>query len=140
MIFLVMQPLLVLLLLNVLVVLCLVLRNTRYKTYLYSVQFLLSVVLRPAVNEFRLKGLPRQSPETKPPTEIIPLAEEVISKLPAPTLYARVDMMLNPSTNKYEVSELEIIEPGLYLTTSDQGLALFINGILRRIGSQPERA
>jgi len=90
-----------------------------------------SVIGHPHEEDFRLRNSTRDPADTVTPKKLILLAEEAISKLPEPSLYARVDMILNPSTNKYNLSEVEVIECMLYFHTAPQGLEMFVDAIVQ---------
>ena len=50
----------------------------------------------------------------EPTAEQLAFAENVMRKIPAPTLYARVDLMLDEQ-GRLCLSELELTEPSMYL-------------------------
>lgn len=58
-------------------------------------------------------------------------ADRVASLLPTPWLFARIDGFVDPSTQRVTVSEVEMIEPHLYLTHAVGSLERFADSIAR---------
>ncbi|KAK2147921.1 hypothetical protein LSH36_529g01072 [Paralvinella palmiformis] len=101
--------------------------------YLSDEEIDFKVIGHPHEEDFRLRDSARVPADIVTPKKLILMAEEAISILPEPALYARVDMILNPSTNKYHVSEVELIDCILYFYTAPQGLEMFVDAIVRRL-------
>lgn len=55
-------------------------------------------------------------------------AARILATIPKPWLYARVDLMLNPR-GEWLLSELELIEPSLFLCQKPEALERFIEGV-----------
>lgn len=60
------------------------------------------------------------------------IAEAAVRATPSPTLYARVDVVADAEGHP-RVSELEAIEPSLYLGSDPQAAERFASAILRRV-------
>lgn len=67
--------------------------------------------------------------EAKPITpEDADLARRALATIPGPLLYARLDTMLGPAGERL-ISELELIEPSLFLLQSPPALAAFVDAV-----------
>jgi len=66
------------------------------------------------------------------------LARSVVRRAPGSPLYARVDMVRD-AQGAPMVSELEVIEPSLFLGRSPAALARFVDAIARRFHAAPEK-
>jgi len=78
-------------------------------------QFSHAVTKIPASGEFRVQEhLGGILKAFEPTAEQLAFAENVMRKIPAPTLYARVDLMLDEQ-GQLCLSELELTEPSMYL-------------------------
>lgn len=63
--------------------------------------------------------------------EILELVHDVITVCPEIPVYARVDMIRNTSTGRLCISELELIEPNLFLEHApDEGMT-FVRAVLQ---------
>ena len=60
-------------------------------------------------------------------------AERVLDTLAGPLLYARVDLVRNPSGDGFWLMELELIEPSLYLRMDPEAARRFATALDRRI-------
>ena len=65
--------------------------------------------------------------------EELDLAERTIARIGCPLLYARVDLMRDDG-GAPRVSELELIEPSLFLAQYPEAMARLVEGVLRRLG------
>jgi glutathione synthase/RimK-type ligase-like ATP-grasp enzyme len=92
-----------------------------------------SVLKKPKNADFRVQtefGGHTQS--FSPNRQLTDLAENVLTKLPHPWLYARIDVV--DWQNSPLISEVEVIEPSLYLSFDSQApqrLALAVQSELR---------
>jgi hypothetical protein len=88
-----------------------------------------AVLKRPAPGDFRVQeelgGTPR--PERPHPT-LVEQAARIVASLPVPPAYARVDGILRDGS--FLLMELELIEPALYLGTSDVAADRFAEAVL----------
>jgi len=92
-----------------------------------------AVLKRPAPGDFRVQeelgGTPR--PE-RPPPRLVEQAARIIGHLPLPPAYARVDGILREE--RFLLMELELIEPALYLGTSEGAAGRFAEAVLASLG------
>lgn len=67
-----------------------------------------------------------------PPRELVETARRIAALTPAPSLYARVDMVQPPGGEPY-LMELEVIEPSLYLSAGPHTAELLAAAVERRL-------
>ncbi len=67
----------------------------------------------------------------EPSTEMLELVHAAITGCPEAPVYARVDMIRNVATGRFCVSEVELIEPNLFLEHAPDGGAAFVHAILQ---------
>ena len=85
----------------------------------------------PTPGEFRVQpeygGIIRRC---EPPSGSEEVARAALAAAPAPALYARVDLVIG-NRGTFEVMELELIEPALWLTEAPEAASLFARSVLR---------
>ena len=85
---------------------------------------------RPAAGDFRVQAeFGGMSVADAPSHRVVAAAERVVAAAPRPWLYARVDG-IDTSTG-FVLLELEMLEPSLFLGTSDSAVQLFARAIKR---------
>lgn len=67
---------------------------------------------------------------SEPSEEMLQLVHDALAVCPEISVYARVDMIRNMATGHFCVSELELIEPNLYLEHTPDGGMAFVQAIL----------
>jgi glutathione synthase/RimK-type ligase-like ATP-grasp enzyme len=76
-----------------------------------------AVIKKPKANDFRVQEEHGGTIEpARPPATALAFAEKVLTHLPFPSIFARVDVVVHDS--QILLMELEVIEPELYLETS----------------------
>ncbi|CAF3277862.1 unnamed protein product [Rotaria socialis] len=92
-----------------------------------------AVRTKPQSNDYRIQfeydGITTTLKEISP--EMLELVHNVIVACPETPVYARVDIMRNTETGCLCVSELELIEPGLFLEHAPDGGMTFVRAILQ---------
>lgn len=92
----------------------------------------------PAPDEFRVQehfgGITRLF---QPSPAQRKLAEDILGKLPWPTLYARVDLMVDDQ-GKLCLSELELTEPSMFLAYDPEAVHRFVRAITTRLSQVPK--
>ena len=68
-----------------------------------------------------------------PPKELLSLSNEVLDALPEIPLYARLDYVQN-SQDSYEIMEVELIEPSMYLRFDNAAPRRFAEAIISQVG------
>lgn len=87
----------------------------------------------PAQHEFRVhEHLGGTTRRYQPTDEQLAFAQRVFNKLPWPTLYARVDLLLD-ETGNIRLTELELTEPSMYLAYDPDSPARFAQAIQARL-------
>lgn len=101
-------------------------------------EFSHAVSKHPAGSEFRVQEhLGGQFRTFQPSEEQLRYAHSVIQTLPWPTLYGRVDVMLDDA-GRMCLGELELTEPSMYLSHGEGSAGRFAEAIAAKLGvSQP---
>ncbi|HEV2727002.1 MAG TPA: hypothetical protein VGV34_01840 [Solirubrobacterales bacterium] len=88
---------------------------------------------RPAAGDFRVQSIwgGTAAPAQPEPSQL-ELAEQALSQLDEPPLYARVDLVKDLDGNSALI-ELELIEPNLYLTTSPDAAGRLADAVLAQL-------
>jgi glutathione synthase/RimK-type ligase-like ATP-grasp enzyme len=108
-----------------------VLEEGEYSLFYFAGEFSHAILKTPQAGEFR-----SQEERGARITSIVPearlaaAAQRAVEALPARTLYARVDLVRNDA-DAFEVMELELIEPSLYLRTHADAPTRFARAIDR---------
>lgn len=89
-----------------------------------------AVVKKPFDSDFAISGEPSTSIKATAPE--IAVAKAAVEAVPASTLYARVDL-LRDAQGEPVVSELELIEPALYLAVHGPARSVFADAIEREL-------
>ena len=91
-----------------------------YSLFFFGGELSHAVLKSPKEEDFRVQeehgGLIRR---VDPPAALVDLGHRIVESLPAPTLYARVDLARLDS-GAYALMELELIEPSLYFRTDPE--------------------
>ena len=77
-----------------------------------------------------------QSSVVEPTAEELDVAAQAIAAIPGRTLYARIDLLHDDDGNAL-ISEVEVIEPGLYLGVYEPARTLFADAIERELETFP---
>jgi glutathione synthase/RimK-type ligase-like ATP-grasp enzyme len=94
----------------------------------FNKEFSHSVIKKPKANDFRVQNDFGGSYSTAQPSEmILRQAKKIIQSINSPLLYARVDGVV--SKGKFLLMELELIEPTLFLSSSQESHARFAKTI-----------
>ena len=92
--------------------------------------------MRPEKGDFRLWAVSnRHVLRSAPASEIVELAEKAMRVLPEVPMYARVDIMYDDHTQRYLVSELELLDPCLFLLSHPGAVTTYAEEILLRLRS-----
>jgi len=103
-------------------------------------EFSHAVAKRPRAGEFRVQEHLGGIFEALLPTaKQLECAEAVMRQVSWPSLYARVDMMLDEQ-GQLRLSELEMTEPSMYLAFDEQAPERFAQAILQRLQASPALA
>ncbi len=87
-----------------------------------------AVIKRPKNGDFRVQSdFGGTVVAASPTADLIETARNILSKVPSPLLYARVDGVMEDG--RFHLMELEIIEPGLFLGQSNQAPERFARAI-----------
>ena len=87
----------------------------------------------PAKGDFRVQSIWGGTVESaEPEPQQVGAAERALSQLNEPPLYARIDLVTDPSGNPALI-ELELIEPNLYLSTTAGAADLLANAVMARL-------
>ena len=114
-----------------------ILEEGEYSLFYFSAEFSHAILKTPRAGEFR-----SQEERGARITTIVPdmrlaaTGQRAVDALPERPLYARVDLVRNDA-NDFEVMELELIEPSLYLRTHDGAPARFAQAIDRWFSNTP---
>ena len=99
----------------------------------FNGQFSHTIRRQPAANEWRANSQYKvEISAVKVTQNIIDSAQQVLQKLPAMPVYARVDGTI--IEGQFLLNELELIEPALYLDRVEQAYQRFSQALLTRIG------
>jgi len=93
-------------------------------------QYSHAVVKKPFDNDYRISDEPSTWTQATP--DEIAVATQAVDAAPAPTLYARVDL-LRDAWGEAVVSELELIEPALYLAVHEPARTVFADAVEREL-------
>jgi glutathione synthase/RimK-type ligase-like ATP-grasp enzyme len=101
-----------------------------YSLFYFGGVFSHAILKTPAAGDFRVQEQfgGREVSVTPPPGTLV-LAQAALAAAPAPTRYARVDMVRG-SGDVFALMELELIEPSLFLDFAADGGAAFARAIL----------
>ncbi|HEX3422282.1 MAG TPA: hypothetical protein VHS33_02610 [Sphingomicrobium sp.] len=109
-------------------------KTGEFSLMLFGAEYSHAVVKRPRAGDFRVQ--PHHGGETwpcaAPPDGAIELAKAALAVAPAPSTYARVDIVPDDE-GTLRIMELELIEPALFLDHSPDGGAAFTRSILRHL-------
>jgi hypothetical protein len=98
-----------------------------------------AVLKRPHARDFRVQEeFGGTTAAATPPDFLVPAAAQALAAAPGPWLYARVDGCV--TRHGLVVTELEMIEPSLFLDRSPGAPARFADAIARAVGAEPERS
>lgn len=101
-----------------------------YAVIFFGGRFSHTVVKRPKFGDFRVQPHLGGSTETcDPPAGGIELAQAALATAPAPSTYARVDIVRGPD-EQLQIMELELIEPALFLDVAPHGKDAFADAII----------
>lgn len=99
----------------------------------FNGQYSHAVTKKPAQGEYRVQEhLGGVFHEAHPTADVKALAAQVMAQIPSPTLYARVDFMLDNAGN-YRLSELELTEPSMYMTYDAEAPQRFAHAVQARL-------
>lgn len=103
-----------------------------YSLIYFGGQFSHSVIKRPKSGDYRVQPEHGGSTEAiEPPPGSLAIAEAALAAAPAPTTYARVDLIRGRDGGLL-VMELELIEPALFLHCAPEAEANFAAAVLER--------
>jgi len=108
-----------------------VLSEGEYSLFFFSGEFSHAILKVPAAGEFRSqeeRGAEVLS--VRPEDDLLQSARKALAALTQSPLYARIDMVRN-AANQFDVMELELIEPSLYLRTDAEAPGRFARAIDR---------
>ncbi|MCB0279525.1 MAG: hypothetical protein KDD94_08495 [Calditrichaeota bacterium] len=109
-----------------------ILSEGEYSFIFLNGRFRFAIVKKPVANEFRVQEEYGGSKDwIEVPESLIKQAENVIDKIDADLLYARVDGVLK--NGQLTLMELELIDPSLYLNLHPQGINYFAEAIQERL-------
>lgn len=96
-----------------------------------------AIIKRPATGDFRVQEqFGGREEAVEPPAAALALADAALAAAPAPTLYARIDMVRLPD-GSLALMELELIEPALFLHLAADGGAAFAAAVSAAISCPP---
>ena len=102
-----------------------------YGLMLFDSEFSHAVVKRPKGGDFRVQpSLGGSTEPTDAPEGAIELAKAALAAAPAAATYARVDV-LRGADGAFQVMEMELIEPALFLDGNAQAEAAFADAVIR---------
>ena len=111
-----------------------------YSLFFFGGELSHAVLKSPKAEDFRVQeehgGLIRR---VDPPAALVDLGHRIVESLPAPTLYARVDLARLDS-GEYALMELELIEPSLYFRTDPESPRRFARAFESWMISSPPDA
>jgi glutathione synthase/RimK-type ligase-like ATP-grasp enzyme len=91
-----------------------------------------AVLKHPAADDFRVQPrLGGRAAVAIPPTSVLRAAERVVTHLPLPPLYARIDGVEH--AGHFRVMEVELNEPGLFFTYAPEAADRFAAAIIGRL-------
>jgi len=95
-----------------------------------------AVLKRPALGDFRVQEELGGTPQARrPPARLVEQAAQIVSSLPMTPSYARVDGIVRDG--RFLLMELELIEPALYLGTSERAADRFADALLGSLDRAP---
>jgi len=104
-------------------------RTGEYSLMLFGGQFSHAILKTPKSGDFRVQPhLGGTEMPCQPPEGGIELALAALAAVPAPALYARVDMV-EDDAGELRIMELELIEPALWLQHAPDGGAAFVSAV-----------
>ena len=105
-------------------------RVGEHSLFFFGGRFSHAVVKTPASGDFRVQaqfgGTHRA---IEPPAEMLEAARAVLGLLPAPALYARIDGV--ERDGRFELMEVEVIEPYLFLPGSPGAIERYVDAVRR---------
>lgn len=102
-----------------------------YSLIFFNKEFSHAVLKKPGAGDFRVqKELGGSVIPITISQATIDCAQNILSHLPDPILYARVDGILH--NDEFQLIELELIEPELYLN-SPETITAFVNAIIQQV-------
>ena len=100
-----------------------------YSLFYFGGRFSHAILKRPAAGDFRVQEqFGGKEVTVEPPAAAFSLAEATLSVVPAPLLYARIDM-IRDAKDTFLLMELELIEPALYLSHAPDDGSLFADAV-----------
>ena len=104
-----------------------------YGLMLFDGEFNHAVVKRPKEGDFRVQlNLGGSTEPSDAPEGAIELAKAALAAAPAAATYARVDI-LRGADGAFQVMEMELIEPALFLDGNAQAEAAFADAVMRAV-------
>lgn len=101
-----------------------------YSLFYFGGIFSHAILKTPAAGDFRVQQqFGGREIAVTPPPGTLALAEAALAAAPAPTCYARVDMVRG-SGDDFALMELELIEPSLFLDFAQDDGAAFVRAVL----------
>jgi len=113
-----------------------VLSEGEYSLFFFSGEFSHAILKVPAAGEFRSQE--ERGAEVlwvRPEDDLLQRARQALAALTQSPLYARIDMVRN-AVGDFDVMELELIEPSLYLRTDANAPVRFAQAIDRWFGEE----
>jgi len=105
-----------------------------YSLFYFNGELSHAIVKTPKANDFRVQEEHGgRIVAVAASSELRDAAERVLDTLADPLLYARVDLVRNPSGDGFWLMELELIEPSLYLRMDPEAAGRFAAALDRRI-------
>ena len=102
-----------------------------FSLFFFGGEFSHAILKRPAFGDFRVQEqFGGTEIRVEPPADLQHLARAVLSALHEPALYARVDMVRGID-GAFQLMELELIEPSLFLRHAPDRGAMFAQAVLR---------
>jgi hypothetical protein len=100
-----------------------------YSLFYFGARFSHAILKRPAAGDFRVQEqFGGKEIAVGPPAAAFSLARAALAAVPAPLLYARIDM-IRDTQDTFRLMELELIEPALYLSHAIDGGSLFADAV-----------
>ncbi len=100
-----------------------------YSLFLFGGRFSHAILKRPAAGDFRVQAqFGGREVSVDPPQSALALAVAALAYVPAPTLYARVDVVRDAGGD-FRLMELELIEPSLFLGFAPDAGAMFAEAV-----------
>lgn len=109
-----------------------ILDEGEYSLFFFGGEYSHSILKTPKKDDFRSQEEHGGTlKKIKPEKELINLSQEIMKQLISIPLYMRVDFVRN-DTNKFELMELELIEPSLYFNLDENSPEGFVEVFLSR--------